>query len=156
MLHFLYLSLSHTHSLPLLFSLSLCQNYNERMAKTNRPVSPHVTIYQFPMGALTSITNRVTGVALSVGCLGVASLELVSSGMTQQILTTVATSGGPVLGGMAKFTVGFPLVYHYLGGVRHLVWDYFPDQYLNNVDVEKASYVLVGGSLVLSLGLAVV
>jgi succinate dehydrogenase (ubiquinone) cytochrome b560 subunit len=116
-----------------------------------------VTIYQFPIGALTSITNRITGVALSVGCLGVASLELVSSGMTQQVFSDLAMSGGggPFLGGMAKFAVGFPLVYHYLGGVRHLIWDTFPDKYLNNVSVEKTSYVLVGGSLVLSVGLAV-
>ena len=41
--------------------------YTERQEKLGRPVSPHVTIYKFPLGALTSITNRVTGVALSVG-----------------------------------------------------------------------------------------
>jgi len=124
------------------------------MSKTKRPVSPHVTIYHFPIGALTSITNRITGIALSVGCLGVASLELVSSGMTQQVMSDLAISGA-VTGGMAKFVVGFPLVYHYFGGVRHLIWDYFPDKYLNNVDVEKASYVLVGGSLLVSAVLAV-
>ena len=30
-------------------------------------MSPHVTIYRFPIAALTSITNRVTGVMLTVG-----------------------------------------------------------------------------------------
>ncbi len=30
-------------------------------------MSPHVTIYKFPIGALTSITTRVTGVALTAG-----------------------------------------------------------------------------------------
>jgi succinate dehydrogenase (ubiquinone) cytochrome b560 subunit len=113
-----------------------------------------VTIYHFPIGALTSITNRITGVALSVGSLGVASLELYSSGTTQQLMSQLAMSGS-VVGGMAKCVMGFPLVYHYLGGVRHLIWDYFPDKYLNNVDVEKASYVLVGGSLLVTAGLAV-
>jgi hypothetical protein len=41
------------------------QLYTERQAKLNRPVSPHVTIYAFPVVAISSIMNRVTGVALS-------------------------------------------------------------------------------------------
>lgn len=43
------------------------ESYSEKQAKLGRPVSPHVTIYKFPITALTSITNRVTGVALSAG-----------------------------------------------------------------------------------------
>lgn len=65
-------------------------------------------------------------------------------------------STGPIIGGVAKFSVSFPLVYHYLGGVRHLAWDHFPDTMLNNIGVEKASYVLAGSSLVISAGLAFV
>ena len=30
-------------------------------------MSPHVTIYKFPIGALTSIATRVTGGALTAG-----------------------------------------------------------------------------------------
>jgi succinate dehydrogenase (ubiquinone) cytochrome b560 subunit len=49
-------------------SSSVCsESYTEKQAKLGRPVSPHVTIYKFPITALSSITNRVTGVALSVG-----------------------------------------------------------------------------------------
>lgn len=43
------------------------ESYTARQAKTGRPLSPHVTIYAFPAAALTSIANRVTGVALVVG-----------------------------------------------------------------------------------------
>ena len=43
------------------------ESYTERQEKLGRPVSPHVTIYAFPPAALTSITNRVTGVGLSAG-----------------------------------------------------------------------------------------
>ena len=43
------------------------EKYTERQEKLGRPVSPHVQIYKFPPAALSSITNRVTGVALSVG-----------------------------------------------------------------------------------------
>ena len=43
------------------------ETYTEKMAKTGRPVSPHVEIYAFPIVALSSITTRITGVALTVG-----------------------------------------------------------------------------------------
>lgn len=42
-------------------------SYTERQMKLGRPVSPHVTVYKFPIAAISSITNRVTGVGLSVG-----------------------------------------------------------------------------------------
>ena len=43
------------------------ETYTEKQAKKGRPVSPHVTIYKFPPAALSSITNRVTGVVLTGG-----------------------------------------------------------------------------------------
>ena len=42
-------------------------SYTEKQIKKGRPVSPHVTIYKFPLAAISSITNRVTGCVLSVG-----------------------------------------------------------------------------------------
>lgn len=43
------------------------QSYTEKQAQTGRPLSPHVTIYDFPAAALSSIANRVTGIALVGG-----------------------------------------------------------------------------------------
>lgn len=48
-------------------SLSTEASYTEQQMKKGRPVSPHVTIYKFPLAAISSITIRVTGVLLSVG-----------------------------------------------------------------------------------------
>jgi len=129
------------------------QNYSERMNKTGRPVSPHVTIYAFPPTALTSITNRVTGVVLSVGAAGLATIELVGGNGAAVTLLQELTSMGPIVASSVKFSVAFPFIYHYLGGIRHLVWDVNPDL-LNNVDVQNASYILVGSSLVLSAGVS--
>lgn len=130
-------------------------NFTERAKRTGRPVSPHVTIYSFPIGALTSIMNRVTGCVLSFGAAGLGAVELVGgSGTALDLMGTIGSQGGVVTAG-AKFAVAFPFVYHYLGGVRHLSWDQMPD-YLTNEDVDKASYALAGTSLLLSLGLVVV
>jgi hypothetical protein len=41
--------------------------YTERQERLGRPVSPHVDIYKFPPAAISSITNRFTGIGLSVG-----------------------------------------------------------------------------------------
>ena len=57
------------------------------------------------------------------------------------------------LGHVAKFAVAFPLVYHYLGGIRHLVWDRTPDL-IENEKVEQSSKILIGASSAVSIALA--
>jgi succinate dehydrogenase (ubiquinone) cytochrome b560 subunit len=132
-------------------SVKHTKNYTSRMKETGRPVSPHVTIYSFPIGALSSITNRVTGVALSLGCAGLGAIELVGgSGTALQVMQMVGSSS-TILAAGAKFSVAFPISYHYLGALRHIAWDNKPDM-LTNVDVEKSSYILFGASTVLSAG----
>lgn len=114
-------------------------------------MSPHVTIYAFPIAAVSSITNRVTGVALSVGCAGLGAIELVGGSGTALHVMQLVGSSGTILAAGAKFSVAFPITYHYLGALRHIAWDSKPDM-LTNVDVEKASYYLFGASTVLSAG----
>jgi succinate dehydrogenase (ubiquinone) cytochrome b560 subunit len=126
-------------------------DYMSRSAAAGRPVSPHVTIYAFPACALSSIATRVTGVALSLGSASLGAMELVGGdGRAAELMSGVGGGGG-VAASAARFVVAFPLVYHYLGGLRHYVWDNNPEM-LSNVDVEKASYALVGTSVALSAG----
>jgi succinate dehydrogenase (ubiquinone) cytochrome b560 subunit len=67
----------------------------------------------------------------------------------------MGTIGDSCVGNVAKFTVAFPFVYHYLGGVRHIAWDRTPDM-LTTESVEKSSYLLLGSAMVVSGGLAFV
>ena len=127
------------------------QNYSSRLAQTGRPVSPHVTIYAFPACALSSITTRVTGIALSLGSVSLGVVEIIGGDGAAASLMSSIGNAGVVVAPVAKFVVAFPLVYHYLGGLRHYLWDKNPEM-LSNVDVEKASYALVGTSVVLSAG----
>ncbi|KAL7451404.1 hypothetical protein ACHAWC_003239 [Mediolabrus comicus] len=130
------------------------ENYNARMAKTRRPVSPHVTIYSFPICALSSITTRVTGCTLSFGAAGLGLVELFGGNGAALSLMSDIGSSSMLLSSGAKFAVAFPVVYHYFGGLRHLLWDNAPEM-LTNVDVEKASYTLIGASVLVS-GVALV
>jgi succinate dehydrogenase (ubiquinone) cytochrome b560 subunit len=129
------------------------QNYTARMNKTGRPVSPHVQIYSFPIAALSSITVRITGMMLSIGAFGLGAIDLVGgSGAALSMMESIG-SQGILVTAPAKLAVAFPIVYHTVGGLRHFVWDYFPDKFLNNDDVPKSSFVIIGSSAVISLGL---
>lgn len=127
------------------------ESYSDRMKKTGRPVSPHITVYAFPTVAISSVTVRITGCLLSIGLGGVAATALVGGVDAPATLTGMiaASSWAP----LAKFSVGFPLIYHTLGGVRHTIWDNYPE-YLSNAAVEQSSWALFGASGVLSLGVS--
>lgn len=115
------------------------------MNETGRPVSPHVTIYAFPVAALSSITNRVTGCALSVGCAGLGLVEITGgSGSSLSLMQTIGSQGF-LIAAVAKLSVSFPIVYHYFAAVRHLVWDAKPEL-LENSKVQQLSYILFGAS----------
>lgn len=58
-----------------------------------------------------------------------------------------------VIGTVAKFGVSFSLIYHWLGGVRHLVWDRDPEM-LTNEQVEKSSKIVIGIASASSAALA--
>lgn len=114
----------------------------------NRPLSPHLTIYRLPMTAITSILNRITGVALlGAGLLVVWwLLAAASSPEYFAIADGVITS---ILGDIVMTLAVWALWYHALGGLRHLYWD--AGQGLDVETAEKLSYGILGGSVVLTL-----
>jgi succinate dehydrogenase (ubiquinone) cytochrome b560 subunit len=93
--------------------------YTERQARLGRPVSPHVTIYKFPVNALTSITNRVTGVGLAGGIAAGSAVAFVGGDVPSIIysLQDIVPGFAP----LSKFFVAFPFTYHFLSAVRHVV-----------------------------------
>ncbi|GBF94483.1 succinate dehydrogenase subunit b560 [Raphidocelis subcapitata] len=134
-------------------------NHDELVKK--RPLAPDVfeidmkgPHYKFPFGAISSVMNRVTGVALSAGFTAAGYVALTGDlpGALAAFRADHAVLAVPV-----KFVVAYPLIYHWLGGVRHFVWDLH--KIGNNADktsllekdkVEQSSKVLLGVSLVLS------
>lgn len=68
----------------------------------------------------------------------------------------------PLLVYPTKLVISFPLVYHYLGGMRHFVWDLYKignqadkTSLLETPRVEESSKILLGASAALSLILAI-
>ena len=123
-------------------------SYTERMEKTGRPVSPHVQIFAFPITAISSITTRVTGAGLSVGVFGASAYALVGGDVPGMMMCLGSLS---VVGPVAKMICTFPLAFHYLSGVRHIIWDKNPSM-INTVNVTEQSKYLFAAAGIITVG----
>jgi len=122
--------------------------------KTILPTSPHVTIYKFPLPAIASITHRATGVALYSG-IAVAGVIAAFSPAEIPALLEGFKETAPVLVPVAKLLIGFPFVYHYVSGIRHIFWD----ETAKGLELEKvytSTYAVMGIAAATSLSLAFV
>ena len=92
-------------------------------ALIRRPKSPHIGIYRWPITMVSSILNRATGVALSVGALMlVCWLVAAASGPARfaQIQAFLISPIGLIM--LLGWTAS--LFYHLYAGIRHLAWDW--------------------------------
>lgn len=117
-------------------------------------LKPH---YSFPVAAISSITNRMTGLTLS-GELMLLSL-VAYFGDVGAFLNAIKAFT-PLLV-TAKLAVAFPATYHFLAAVRHFYWDYGKHSSMaekdSSVDLDhvgSSSYAVLYGSLGIAAVLA--
>lgn len=125
--------------------------------RLNRPVSPHLTIYQPQITWIVSIATRITGVALSGGLYLYATAYLLSPGVTgwnvgSESLVNAFGSLSPVSQFALKFAVALPFSFHSFNGVRHLIWD--TGSMMTNQQVARSGWTVVGASVVAAFMLA--
>ncbi|KAM3417869.1 hypothetical protein BST61_g6089 [Cercospora zeina] len=138
--------------------LSTAGARNEILAKQrlNRPVAPHLAIYQPQITWYLSALNRITGVAVSGIFYAYGALYLAAPYLGWHVETAVLAASfaaWPVLAQVAaKFTVAWPFAFHCFNGVRHLVWD--TASMITNHKVKQTGWFVVGLSTVASLALA--
>ncbi|KAL8729789.1 MAG: hypothetical protein Q9166_004512 [cf. Caloplaca sp. 2 TL-2023] len=125
--------------------------------RRQRPVAPHLTIYQTQIPWTLSVLNRITGSLLSGGfyIFGAAYLispllgwHLESSALAAsfaELPTTVKV--------LLKFGVALPFTFHSWNGIRHLVWD--SGREFANKSVVRTGQVVMGLTVVSSGALAV-
>jgi succinate dehydrogenase / fumarate reductase cytochrome b subunit len=95
----------------------------QQPALATRPLSPHLTIYRWPVTMMTSITHRATGMALTGGALILAWwLGAISNGLDGGYQQFMALAASP-LGMLVLFGATWSLAYHFFNGLRHLAWD---------------------------------
>ncbi|CAI9120510.1 succinate dehydrogenase, cytochrome b556 subunit [Brytella acorum] len=87
-----------------------------------RPMSPHLDVYRFRLSMALSILNRISGVASAVGFgLAVTWLGSLAAG-SKEYGRAQRVVNNP-LGKLALAGWGVATVYHFVAGIRHLIWD---------------------------------
>jgi succinate dehydrogenase / fumarate reductase cytochrome b subunit len=87
-----------------------------------RPLSPHLQIYRWPLPMMMSIAHRITGMGLYAGTALVAWwLIAVGSGPGSYGRFTGFINSW--FGRLILFGYTWALIHHMLGGIRHLIWD---------------------------------
>jgi succinate dehydrogenase / fumarate reductase cytochrome b subunit len=92
------------------------------MSNNGRPLSPHLSIYRWPITMTMSILHRATGVALSVGFIVLAGW-LFDAAMGAETYAAMLSYLDTMLGKLALIGWSFAFFFHLSNGVRHLIWD---------------------------------
>jgi succinate dehydrogenase / fumarate reductase cytochrome b subunit len=92
------------------------------MSNSGRPLSPHLSIYRWPITMVLSILHRATGVAMSIGLIVFAAwLMKTAAGPEAHLRFTILMS--TVVGKLFLVGWSFAFFFHAANGIRHLVWD---------------------------------
>ncbi len=101
--------------------------------RDKRPLSPHISIYRPQINSITSIINRVTGIAMSLAAVLIVwwLLAAATSAAYFDLVNGLLTSW---FGLLILFGSLWALWFHFLGGVRHLVMDFGVGYDIKSVD----------------------
>ncbi|KAG0147746.1 hypothetical protein CROQUDRAFT_61369 [Cronartium quercuum f. sp. fusiforme G11] len=121
-----------------------------------RPISPHFTIYEPQLTWYSSLANRVTGSALSIGlyafALSYLTLPAVGIPMDSDAIVQLATSAPEWSKVTTKGLLALPFTYHTFNGCRHLAWDL--GYFMELKSSYTAGYAVLGATAVSTVGLA--
>ena len=111
------------------------------MSNTGRPLSPHLSIYRWPITMVLSILHRATGVAMSIGLVVLAAwLMQAAAGPEAYLRFTVTMS--TLVGKMFLVGWSFAFFFHAANGVRHLVWD--TGRGFEKRHADRSAWIVVG------------
>ena len=113
-----------------------------------RPLSPGIQIYRPQLTSVLSIANRITGVILTLGAVGlVIWLSAAAAGPKSYELVHGAI--GSWAGRVVLFGCTFAFFLHLCAGIRHLVWDTVHGFELRSIYI--SGWTVVGASVVLTV-----
>ena len=92
------------------------------MSNDDRPLSPHISIYRWPITMVLSILHRITGIALSVGLVVLVAwlFDAASGPEAYSVFMAVMDS---LIGKLMLIAWSLAFFYHLSNGARHLIWD---------------------------------
>jgi succinate dehydrogenase / fumarate reductase cytochrome b subunit len=117
------------------------------MSNRTRPLSPHLTIYRWPLTMILSILHRATGVSLSVGLI-IFSVWLFAIAFGEQYFTFFVYIFSNWIGRFLLVVWTFAFFLHFCNGLRHLYWD--TGRGFDRERVEISARIVVFSSLLLT------
>lgn len=113
-----------------------------------RPLSPHLQIYRWQIPMLTSILTRITGNALIVTAV-LWVWWLLAAATSAEAFATADAFLTSWFGDLVMTLSVLGLWYHYLAGLRHLIYD--AGRGLDIPTAEKLGWACLIGSVVLTV-----
>ena len=92
------------------------------MNNHDRPLSPHLSIYRWPVTMATSILHRATGVAMAVGFIVFVGW-LFDAASGPDVYAMFLGAMDTTIGRLLLIGWSYAFFYHLSNGIRHLVWD---------------------------------
>ena len=92
------------------------------MKNKNRPVSPHLQIYKPQITSILSISHRFTGIILYLSTF-LISFWLFCSAFINDLKIVLDDFLFSSVGKIFLFFITLSFIYHFLNGLRHLIWD---------------------------------
>ena len=114
----------------------------------NRPLSPHLDIYQYQITWTVSIMHRLTGIAMMVGLLLITAWFL-SAAFSIELFLVIVNFLRSWVGIFVIFGSLWAVWFHFLNGVRHLFWD--AGYGFNLETVARSGWTVVFGSIILTI-----
>lgn len=88
----------------------------------NRPLSPHLQIYKWPLNMAMSILHRITGAGLGVtGVL--VTWWFIALAVSPEYFATANAVMTSWFGYLVLLLSLVALWFHFVNGIRHLIWD---------------------------------
>lgn len=119
------------------------------MSNHDRPLSPHLSIYRWPITMALSILHRATGIALSLGFV-VLVVWLFDAAAGPEAYAAFTAIMGSLFGRILLFGWALAFFYHFSNGIRHLLWD--SGIGLEKDQANRSSWVVLVATIVLTTG----
>lgn len=115
---------------------------------SGRPISPHLSVYRWPITMTLSILHRMTGVALTVGLLVYVAWLMSAATGGEEYRHFIGLAQSP-LGRIALVGWSFAFFFHLSNGVRHLFWD--AGRGFEKAQANASSWMVIVASVFLTL-----
>ena len=111
-----------------------------------RHLSPSLSIYKFPLPAISSISHRISGMYISIFFISTVSYNFIDNYYKNKIEAFYYNMNYNLQKSI-NYCILYPFGFHTVAGIRHLIWDNYP-LFLTKSSVYKSSKFLFFSAII--------